>query len=188
MKNSSLFTHVAAAIIITGIILLIYAAVQQTYRSSANDPQLQIARDLSAAISSGKSINNQLPHDTIDLSQSLALFVEIFDKNGNPLQSTGILNGAPPKPPGGVFEYANANIEDVLTWQPQNDVRMAMVFEKINAPGEGFVAAGRSLKETEVRESNLVKMIGITWMACMAVLVVHLLVQFYYLRKATLKH
>ncbi len=183
MKNSSLLTHVAVAIIITGIILLVYAAVQQTYRSTANDPQLQIARDLSAAISSGKSINNQLPYDTIDLSRSLAVFAEIFDKNGNPLQSTGLLNGAPPKPPAGIFEYANENVEDVLTWQPKNNVRMAMVFEKINAPGEGFVAAGRSLKETEVRENNLVKMIGITWIACMAVLLVHLLVQRYYLRK-----
>ena len=182
-QTSSILTHIAAAIIVTGIILLMYAAVQQTYRSTANDPQLQIARDLSAAISSGKPINNRLPSDTIDLSQSLAVFVEIFDKNGNPLHSTGLLNGTLPKPPGGIFEYANANVEDVLTWQPQNDVRMAMVFEKINAPGEGFVAAGRSLKEIEVRENNLVKMIGITWMACMAVLLVHLLVQRYYLRK-----
>jgi hypothetical protein len=52
MKPSSLFAHLVAAIIITGIILLVYACVQQVHRSSANDPQLQIARDLSAAISS----------------------------------------------------------------------------------------------------------------------------------------
>ena len=45
-----------------------------------------------------------------------------------------------------MFEFTNANHEDVVTWQPQSNVRMAMVFEKINAPGEGFVAAGRSLK------------------------------------------
>ena len=183
-QTSSLLAHLVAAIIITGIILLVYACVQQTHRSSANDPQLQIARDLSAAISSGKSINNLFQHDTIDLSQSLAVFTEIFDKNGNPLQSSGFLNGGMPKPPAGIFEYTNENVEDALTWEPQNDVRMAMVFEKINAPGEGFVAAGRSLKETEVRESNLVKMIAIAWFACMAALLIHFLVQNYLSRKA----
>ena len=182
-RTSLLLAHLAAAIIITGIILLVYASVQQAHRSSANDPQLQIARDLSAAISSGKSINNLLQHDTIDLSQSLSVFTEIFDKNGNPLQSSGFLNGALPKPPAGIFEYVNENVEDALTWQPQNDVRMAMVFEKIKEPGEGFVAAGRSLKETEVRESNLLKMVAIVWFACMAVLIIHLLVQNYLSRK-----
>lgn len=184
MKTSLLTAHFAGAIIITGIILLVYASVQQAHRSSANDPQLQIARDLSNAISSGKPINNLFSHDTIDLSQSLAMFTEIFDKNGNPLQSTGFLNGNLPKPPAGIFEYADKNVEDVLTWQPQNDVRMAMVFEKINAPGEGFVATGRSLKETEVRENDLVKMIGIVWFACMGVLLIHLLIQNYLNRKA----
>ena len=84
-KTSSILTHIAAAVIITGIILLIYAAVQQVYRSSANDPQLQIARDLSASISSGKPITNQLLYDTIDLSQSLAVFIEVFDKKINNL-------------------------------------------------------------------------------------------------------
>ena len=183
MKPSSLFAHFVAAIIITGIILLVYACVQQVHRSSANDPQLQIARDLSAAISSGKSKNNLFQHDTIDLSQSLAVFTEIFDKNGNPLQSSGFLNGTLPKPPAGIFKYADANVEDVLTWQPENDVRMAMVFEKINAPAEGFVAAGRSLKETEVRESNLLKMVAIVWFACIAILLAHLLGQTYSFKK-----
>jgi hypothetical protein len=46
MKQLSIVTHLAAAIIITVVMLLIYACVQQSYRSSANDPQLQIARDL----------------------------------------------------------------------------------------------------------------------------------------------
>jgi len=51
MKQLPVVTHLAAGIIITTIMLLIYACVQQSYRSSANDPQLQIARDLSNALS-----------------------------------------------------------------------------------------------------------------------------------------
>ena len=88
-----------------------------------------------------------------------------------------------PQPPAGVFEFANTNKEDMITWQPPNDVRMAMVVEKIPAPGTGFVAAGRSLKETEVRESNLLTLIGMAWIACMAVVLVHLLAESFLSKK-----
>jgi hypothetical protein len=185
MKHSSLLAHFAAAIIITGIILLVYASVQQAHRASANDPQLQLARDLSSALSKGRSIASLLPPDTIDLAQSLAVFAETFDHQGKPLQSTGFLNGQLPQPPAGVLDFTETNQEDVVTWQPQSDVRMAMVFEKVNSPAVGFVAVGRSLKEVEIRESNLIKMVGITWIACMAVLLVHLLVQSYLIRRSS---
>lgn len=183
MKYASLLTHIVAAMIVSAIILLIYASVQQCFRSSANDPQIQIARDLCNAISAGKPISNIIAHDTIDLSQSLAVFTEIFDSNGNPIQSTGFLNGNLLKPPAGVIEYTNKNMEDAVTWQPQSDVRMAMVFEKINASGKGFVAVGRSLKEIEIREGNLLRMVEIVWFACMMILLVHLLIQKYYSKK-----
>jgi hypothetical protein len=182
--SSSLLAHFVAAIIITGIILLVYASVQQSHRASANDPQLQVARDLSNALRAGKSINNLLPKDTIDISQSLGIYAETFDHNGKPLQSTGFLDGKLPQPPPGVFEFTNTNIEDVVTWQPESDVRMAMVFEKVSAVDIGFVAVGRSLGEVEIRESNLVKMVGITWIACMAVLLIHLLAQNFFQKKS----
>lgn len=184
MKQSSLLlSHVAGAIIITGIMLCVYAAVQQTYRSSANDPQIQISRDLSYALSKGKSINKLLPADTIDLQQSLAVFTELFDDNGKPIQSTGLLNKQLPQPPQNVINYTKSHNENMITWQPQADVRMAMVFEKVNAGNIGYVAAGRSLKEIEIRESNLLKMIVITWIACIAVLLLHFMIQFYTIKK-----
>jgi hypothetical protein len=184
MKTSSMITHVLAAIIITIILLVVYASVQQAHRSSANDPQIQIARDLSYQLSKGKPIDQLIPADTIDIAQSLAVFTVVFDKNGNPLQTTGYLNGRIPQPPPGIWEFTSANNEDALTWQPQSDVRMAMVFEKIMAPGEGFVAVGRSLKETEIRESNLVKMVGMAWIACSLILLIHFLLQFYLHKKS----
>jgi len=186
MKLSSITTHFFAAAIVTVILLLIYASVQQGYRSVANDPQIQIARDLSNNISRGKPAVFQ--NDSVDLSTSLGVFTEVFDKNGKPLQSTGFLNGIFPKPPAGVFEFTNANNEDAITWQPQANVRMAMVFEKVAAPGEGFVAAGRSLKETEVRESNLLRMIEIAWFVCILMLAVHLSIQSFILKRAAKTH
>ncbi len=182
MKYASFISHIAAAIIITAIILLVYASVQQAHRSSANDTQLQIARDVSNALSKGKSINRLIIPDTIDIAQSLAVFTELFDKSGKPVQSTGFLNGQLPQLPQGIFDFTNNNNEDVLTWQPQSNVRMALVCEKVDAAGVGFVAVGRSLKETEEREGNLVKMIAITWVACMAVLLIHFLLLLYFKR------
>jgi hypothetical protein len=116
------------------------------------------------------------------------VFTELFDANGKALQSTGFLDGKLPQPPAGVFEFTRVNMENILTWQPRPGVRMAMVFEKINAPGAalipkgeleggGFVAVGRSLGETEMRESNLVNMIIMAWIACLSVLLVHSCIQ-----------
>lgn len=183
MKYSSLLAHFAAAIIITGIVLLVYTSVQQSHRSSANDPQLQLARDLSYGLKTGRQLTSLVSADTIDIAQSLAVFAETFDHSGNPIQSTGFLNGRLPRPPAGVLDFTASNQENVITWQPQSGVRMAMVYEKVNSPTVAFVAAGRSLQEVEIREGNLVKMVGITWIACMAVLLVHLLLQSYLYRK-----
>lgn len=182
MKQSFFISHVAAAIIITGIILCLYATVQQTYRSSANDPQLQIARDLSV----DETKYNILVNDHVELTKSLSTFVEMFDENGAPVKSTGYINGLMPQPPKTIFNFINTNSEDVITWQPSADVRLAMVFEKMKE-GKGFVATGRSLKEVEIRENNLAKMIMITWLACMVVLLIHFLAQRYIILKSTQK-
>ena len=183
MKISSVLSHFAAAIIISIIMLTIYATVQQCYRTTANDPQLQIARDMKKTLSEGKSINKLFPVNNIELKESLAVFAELFDKNGKPIQSSGLLNGVLLQPPQGVFSYTNEHDEDVLTWQPQNNIRMAMVFEKANANDIGYIAVGRSLQETEIRESNLIRMILIAWIACVSLLLVHLLIQNYLSRR-----
>jgi hypothetical protein len=180
MKCTPFFTHSIATAVITVVMITIYVCVQQGYRSSANDPQLQMARDLSSALSKGNK--KSLPADSIDLTQSLAVFETVFDGNGNPLHSTGFLNGELPKPPAGVFKVAG-EYENAVTWQPQNNVRIALVVAKIAPPGNGFVGVGRSLKEIEIRESNLVKTISIAWCACLFLLTIHLLLQQYFLKR-----
>src|SRR3982751_855939 len=106
-KTSLIIAHFVAAIITTAIFLTIYATVQQSFRSTANDPQIQIARDLAKDLGKGKTIDAILSKDTIDLTQSLAVFTEVFDKNGKPLQSTGFINGDLPQPPSGVIDFTN---------------------------------------------------------------------------------
>lgn len=184
MKRSFLVTHLAAAIIVSGILLAMYATVQQVHRSAANDPQLQLARDISARINTN-NIAHLLPDDTIDISQSLSTFVALYNSNGEPVGSTGMLDGKLPEIPKGVFEYAKANKENDITWQPRPGVRMAMVVESVPSSSSqvGYVAVGRSLQEVEVREGNLVNMIMMVWVACMGVIVMHYFIQMYMRRK-----
>jgi hypothetical protein len=99
----------------------------------------------------------------------------LYNKNGEPVQSSGFLNGHLPLLPRGVFDYTNEHHEDILTWQPQHGVRMAMVVEALNPPQIGFVTVGRSLREIEKRESNLRTMIAFAWLVCFGIIVLHFL-------------
>jgi hypothetical protein len=78
-----------------------------------------------------------------------------------------------PVPPKGVFDFTEKNGEDILSWQPAAGVRMALVMESVYSGDVAFVAAGRSLMETEKRQSNLVKLVMIGWFLCLAVIVGH---------------
>ena len=127
MKLLSFLNYLLIIAVITVIILLIYASVQQTYRSGANDPQIQIAEDIGAKIKKGKSIEDVFPADTIDIAQSLAPVVVLYDAQGKPLRSSGFLNGKMLQLPEGVFDFAKKRGSHGVAWQPNHDVRMAMV-------------------------------------------------------------
>ena len=177
MKASSFITHAAAAVVITGLCLLVYATVQQNHRSNANYPQLQLARDIANRVASNQQYEHLLPTDRIELSQSLGLFVTLYNNNGMPVQSTGMLDGKLPQIPKGVLDFARSNKEDVLTWQPREGVRQAVVIESTGNADKGFVMAGRSLEEVERHESNLVQMVFIAWVCCMGIVALHWAVQ-----------
>src|SRR5215831_18440627 len=99
MKKINLLSHLTAVIIVTIVCGLIYATVQQSHRSAANDPQLQIAMDLKNAVENNQSLAKWMTDDTIEISQSLSVFKTLYDKNGEAVQSTGYLNGGLPQLP-----------------------------------------------------------------------------------------
>lgn len=84
----------------------VYAAVQQDYRSTANDPQIQIATDARNALDAGATPTSVVPASQIDLASSLAPYLAIFDAQGNLLASSVNLHGQPLAPPRGVFQNA----------------------------------------------------------------------------------
>jgi len=147
----------AAIILLSG---LVYVAVQQNYRSNANDPQVQIAEDISAAIEQGTPADSIVPPTgTTDIAQSLSAFVMVYDDTGKQLGSSAILDGKNPTYPTSVFDNVKQHGEEAVTWQPRSGVRMATVVTHYNATASGttagFVVAGRSLREVEKRVNNL---------------------------------
>jgi hypothetical protein len=148
---------------------LIHLAVQQDLRQSANDPQIQLAEDAAMSIEQGKAPSTFLPPQTIDIAKSLTPFVVIYDDNGKPIATSGNLNGAPPLLPDGVTDYVKAHGENRVTWQPQPNVRIAAVITRVDGKVPGYVLAGRSLREVEIRESKLELEVGLAFLASLIV-------------------
>ena len=166
MKSSMMLTYLLSMTIITILILLIYAAVQQSYRSGANDPQIQVVYDMAGKLLKGKSAETLIPPDTVDVVSSLATVSVAYSSDGKPLRSNGYLDGRMITLPQGVFDYLKDHVEDRVTWQPREGVRMAMVVLRLNAAPVAFIAAGRSILEVEKREYSLRMMIIIAWAIC----------------------
>jgi len=168
---------VCGAGLITLMCGLVYGAVQQSIRQGANDPQIQMAEDVAAALTKGESPDSVAQGTFVDLKPgySLAPFIIIYSEAGEPIAGDGRIDGALPKPPPGVFAYVREHGQDRVTWQPEPDIRIAAVVQKIS-DRSGFALAGRSLREVEIREIRLSYQVGIAWIVLVAFLSFCLLV------------
>ncbi|HUO50583.1 MAG TPA: hypothetical protein VMU25_03440 [Candidatus Paceibacterota bacterium] len=163
---------------ITAVCGLVYAAVQQNYRQSLNDPQIQMAEDAAAAIVSGKQIDQVVPTTVVDIRTSLSPWMAVYTNAGVPLLSSGKLDGELPRLPSGVFDtstwkqYAAYGFglsiptnETRFTWQPRPDVRQAVVVVHFDSQnGVGYVAVGRNMREVEARSGALAYMVFAAWL------------------------
>lgn len=160
------------AIAVTGVCAVSFGTVQQIYRQSLNDPQVQIAEDAAFAIENGAKPASLFASSTkIDIAGSLRPYVVIYDKDLTPIVWTGELNGEVPLPPKGVFEHAKANTdgygENRISWQPEEDVRSAIVVVHV-LKTDGYVLSGRNMRETEDRIWAIQAIVGIAWILILA--------------------
>jgi hypothetical protein len=146
---------------------LVYIAIQQDLRSGGNDPQLQLAEDAAQSLDAGAAPLDVAGGPKVDVAQSLAPFVVVFDPSGHVLATDGRLDGQDPIPPTGVLDAARAHSPNVVTWQPRPGVRVATV----TVPWQGgTVLAGRSLREVERREDQALLLVAAAWLAMIATL------------------
>ena len=152
------------AVTTSAFCLLVYAAVQQAYRQSADDPQIQMANDAVTALSSGHDAGALLPITKVSVADSLAPFLIIYDSSGHEVASSAMLDGQTPALPDGVLESTKQLGENRISWQPRNGVRIATVI--VSYP-DGFVLAGRNMREVEQREAQVSMFAGMTWILAM---------------------
>jgi hypothetical protein len=148
-----------AIVVITIFAGLVYTTAQQVLRIGANDPQIQIAEDTAVALSNS-AYSLPLLRFRVDIENSLDTFKIVYNEAGKVTNSTGILNGRVPELPDGVLSYVKQKGEDRITWEPKNNVRIAAVIRRYQG---GYVLVGRSLREVEKREDNLLAMVIAAW-------------------------
>jgi len=148
---------------------LVFIAVQQSLRQSANDPQIQMAGDAADALTGGASAESVLPPTRIDVARSLATFTEVFNDNGEVVVSSGLLHGQPLQLPDGVLDNVRLEGESRLTLQPEPAARMASVIVHYGGPSPGFVLVGRSLREIEFRTAQIRILVAIAWFVVLGI-------------------
>lgn len=162
--------------IASGVALALYAIPQHVLRSGLNDPQVQLASDTAARIEQGAAPTEAVPSSQqIDMARSLSPFVIVYDEQGHPVASQGLLNGSIPSPPPGVFENVLKNGEERLSWQPvrgPGGVRIATVIERVKGAHPGYVLAGRNMREVEARIADVGTMAGLTWLGMLGLILI----------------
>lgn len=152
------------AVVISSFCALAYATVQQSYRQSANDPQVQMAEDAAYSLNHDATVNGVVLSGEVEISRSLLPFLVVYSLEGKPVKGSGLLNGQLPQIPKGVLDFAKQNGENRVTWQPENGVRIASVILPFK---DGFVLAGRNMREVEIREAQVGQFAGLTWILAM---------------------
>ncbi|HWD89854.1 MAG TPA: hypothetical protein VG367_17100 [Mucilaginibacter sp.] len=171
------------AALITLVCILVYVTVQQSFRLSANDPQVQMAQDAAIAIDKGVDPKSLPVTQTgIDISQGLSPYVAVYDPVGNMVAGSATLNGKPLHIPQGVIDYIRKNSRDAASWQPEPGVRQAMVGVS-TAKGNYVVISGRSLASTEERIARLGEQVLFGWVMSLIGMLVVVFLQSLMIRK-----
>jgi hypothetical protein len=141
---------------------LVYGEAQHALRSSANDPQIQMAEDAASRLDAGAAPAAVVPSDRVELATSLASYLIVFDRSGHVLASSATVHGRPPDFPEGVFANVSAARVTTVTWQTSTGERSATA---VAAYSGGYVVAGRSLREVETRDTDSLLLAIAGWLA-----------------------
>lgn len=151
--NGTLATWLPIAAAIACIYGIMFLSIQQYVRLSANELPMQFAEDVRIKLQHGippGQVVAGLPQ--VDMERSLSTFVAVCDSHGTVVAGTGTLNSKYPAPPMGALDASLRRGESRITWMPQRGLRFATVILPLNS-GTGFVLAGRSLREVEMRKA-----------------------------------
>lgn len=158
-------TWLPLAVLATFVAGMLLMVVHQTLRQSANDPQIQQARDWVGQIESGIDVKRLSLGPFIDPARSLANFGIVYDQDGN-IVASSVSAPSTMSQPGGVFDTvdAAANKEARYTWQPASGERYAAVLSRATFENKSYyVLAGRNIKLVEERIARIAWIITAAW-------------------------
>jgi hypothetical protein len=212
-------TLVRALPVLVGVTLIAsvaYINEQQTWRMMANEPQEWLAQSAANAAAlqttpapapTDPTINQPVlnptpqdaapitqqpkPNDTahIAIERDEAPYTILYDAKRNAVSGTGYLHGVLPQLPNGIFDAATTAGVNRLTWQPEPNVRQAIVVLPIKGGplDGGFAVAGRSLAYTEWQESKLTQRWAIGWLATViGILIISAIIAFLHIRRRSI--
>jgi hypothetical protein len=169
LGNSHIRTWLALAGVSTLIIGASYTMAQQSTRLSADDLPLTTAQVAKQELQSGSDTKDIVPTLKTDLRNDTSVFMIITDNTQHILASSAVLDGQTPLPPKGVFDFTNIHGTDHFTWEPTANVRAATrVTTYGQAPNNGFIITGQSLKPFEERIDTYGWIALAAWMASLA--------------------
>ena len=152
-------------LIITPVMAFAYVASQHYIRRSADFPQVTIASDKGQLLAEGADPSFVVGSSTLAMDQTLDTFIMVFNNSGTLVASNVKLHDKTPVPPQGVFDFTQANGQDLFTWQPSPGVRNAVVIQTYSGIHPGFILVGRSLREVESDESWVLSILVSLWIA-----------------------
>ncbi len=172
---------ILAFVVVSVLFLVMDLGFAFVFRSVANDPQVQMARDVSSAFA-----ENQFTEETLRssfetfvpsrlevvLETSLSPWMQIYDSSGKLLHSSVRMKdtGEAPVLAVDLFKDAQKRGEDARTWSPKKNVRHAVVISPFSGLRSGYVVVGRSLDETSVRMRHVHAGMFVGWLSLSALL------------------
>jgi hypothetical protein len=155
------------SIFVAAMVIFTYVIAQNILRSEADDPQIQMAEEVSFLLNHNAPMGPLVPEIGVELSESLKTFIQIYDEKGSLLDGNATMNGISPKIPKDVLSYAKEHEENRLTWRLESGVRIAAVISHYGGQNPGYAVAGRSLRETENRIGGIGKLCFFFWLGMM---------------------
>jgi hypothetical protein len=124
-----------------------------------------------------------------DIAQSLAIFGIVYDQDGKVIASSAVLDGVAPVIPKSALDYANEHGQNRITWQPKDGVRIAAIIQKASTEsGTVYVLAGRSLREIEKREAQVLIFAAVACALSLAIILLSLLFHLWRHKRHKAKH
>ena len=167
---------VVAAAAVTLVAGLTYVVAQQVGRRAADDVPRAVVEQWVARLGQGDSTDGIAAAPTVDLTSQASPFTIVYDASHRILASSATVHGGPPNIPAGLLDVAVANQGNHVTWQPQPDVRQAIVAAPWHSgPRTGVVVSGIGLGPTEDRAYQTRNTVLAVWVAALALMSLGLL-------------